>query len=275
MRRNLFQIFLFLLFLLTPFLYTYAENNSGLLDNTIWYSKDNFVEGDTVEIHTAVWNGEVSTLEAKVDFMDASTIIGTRSISVAPHTLADVFISWKVTAGDHTIKTIIRDTNLKVNGKSTPIKFTYTEQSLSKISISKKISKELDAGNNLADNVSEKVKENLPTQIAEPVARSITSVDDFRANTATTVSTMLASINQKIEELNNQEKAPAEPNTKDPKKAETVQKPLSGTEKPIAYVELFLLTIVSFIFKNSIVFYLLCAFILFIILRFIYRKIRR
>lgn len=275
MRRNLFQIFLFLLFLLTPFLYTHAENNSGFLDNTIWYSKDSFVEGDTVEIHTAVWNGEISTLEAKVDFMDANTIIGTRSISVAPHTLADVFISWKVTAGDHTIKTVIRDTNLKVNGKSTPIKFTDTEQSLPKISISKKISKELDAGNNLADNVSEKVKENLPTQIAEPVTQGITSLDDFRSNTSDTVNTMLVSTNKKIEELNNQEKAPAESNTKDPKKTETKQKPLSGTEKPIAYVELFLLTIVSFIFKNSIVFYLLCAFILFIILRFIYRKIRR
>jgi hypothetical protein len=214
-------------------------------------------------------------LEGKVDFMDANTIIGTRSISVAPHTLADVFITWKVTAGDHTIKTVIRDTNLKVNGKSTPIKFTDTEQSLPKISISKKISKELDAGNNLADNVSEKVKENLPTQIAEPVAKSITSVDDFRSNTSDTVNTMLATTNKKIEELNNQEKAPVEPNNKDPKKIETAQKPLSGTEKPIAYVELFLLTIVSFIFKNSIVFYLLCAFILFIILRFIYRKIRR
>ena len=57
-------------------------------------------------------------------------------------------------------------------------------------------------------------------------------------------------------------------------KSDTNKKPLSGTEKPIAYVELFLLKIASFIFNSAIVFYLVCLFLVFIIIRFIYKKIR-
>lgn len=280
--KRFFLHILFVVGFLSPIFFVHAESNSGFLDNTIWYSKDNFVEGDTIEIHTAVWNGEQSNLEGKVDFMDLNTIIGTRTINVAPHTLADVFITWKVTAGDHTIKTVIRDTNLKANGKITPIKFTDTEQSLPKISISKKIVNP--EKGDLADSVSEKVKENLPTQIAEPVTEGINSLDDFRAGTNTSIDSLLDNLNKRLVELNK----PAESESKDTvntsknntknsenKKSDSEPKPLSGTEKPIAYVELFLLSVASFIFKNSIVFYLLCTFLLFVVLRFIYRKIRR
>ena len=284
MKRFLFHTTI-ILSLFLPIVFIYADTNSGFLDNTIWYSKDNFIEGDTIEIHTAVWNGEASVLEGKVDFMDANTIIGTRSISVPANSLADVSISWKVTAGDHTIKTLIRDTNLKVNGKITPIKFTDNEQSLPKISISKKIANAKAIDDGLADNVSEKVKENLPEQIAEPVSEGINFIDDFRVNTNDKISSLLVNTNKRLEEYNNTvqpEDKSTSTSTKENTKSTTTKqaekeapKPLSGTEKPIAYVELFLLTVASFIFKNSIVFYLLCLFIVFIILRFIYRKIRK
>jgi hypothetical protein len=57
-------------------------------------------------------------------------------------------------------------------------------------------------------------------------------------------------------------------------KVNSEKKPLDATEKPIAYIKLFLLSVVGFIFGSKIVFYGLCATIVFLILRFIYRKIR-
>lgn len=48
-----------------------------------------------------------------------------------------------------------------------------------------------------------------------------------------------------------------------------------STEKPILYIKLFLFLFLGFVFGNQIVFYGLLALIVFIILRFLYRKIRR
>ncbi len=100
--------------------------------------------------------------------------------------------------------------------------------------------------------------------------------------------------NKRIESLNNATPTPATAtptkdtttskkpvDTKNPTKTTDTKEPvaqkksaLSGTEKPIAYVELFLLNVASFIFKSAVAFYLVCAFLLFIIIRFIYKKIK-
>ncbi len=51
-------------------------------------------------------------------------------------------------------------------------------------------------------------------------------------------------------------------------------KPLDATEKPITYIKFFLLALALFIFSTQIVFYAALLLLLFLILRFIYRKIR-
>jgi len=47
-----------------------------------------------------------------------------------------------------------------------------------------------------------------------------------------------------------------------------------GTRAPILYIKLFFLLVLGFIFGNQVLFYGLFALLVFIILRFIYRKIR-
>lgn len=49
---------------------------------------------------------------------------------------------------------------------------------------------------------------------------------------------------------------------------------LDATEKPIDYIKLFFLAIFAFVFASSLVFYVVIALLAFIILRFIYKKIR-
>ncbi len=50
-------------------------------------------------------------------------------------------------------------------------------------------------------------------------------------------------------------------------------KPLDGVQQPIAYIKLFLLSIAGFIFGIAMVFYGIALFLVFLILRFFYRKI--
>ena len=130
---------------------------------------------------------------------------------------------------------------------------------------------------------------------AEPTIRKRNlSLSIPQENTEVKIEGLLENTNKRIESLNNTTPAPATatPNkdtttskkpvdTKNPTKTTDTKEPvvqkksaLSGTEKPIAYVELFLLNVASFIFKSAIAFYLVCAFLLFIIIRFIYKKIK-
>lgn len=290
-KLSIIKVSLLITLFVLPFSFTHAESTSGFLNDTIWFSQKSFAEGDSVEIHTAVWNGEASTLSAKVEFTDLNTILGTRNISVPAHTLQDVFITWKVTAGDHTIKANIKNATTIVNGKTSSITLPDSEQSLPKIFISKKIT--TGSGDDITKTITDKVDSALPENVAKPISKGINSLDNFRVNTEEKIVGLLDNVNKKLVVLNNTtpEEAKAtdtkstdtkttkttkttDTKTADTKPTEVAKKPLSGTEKPIAYVELFLLNVASFIFKTAIAFYLVCAFVLFIIIRFIYKKIR-
>lgn len=49
---------------------------------------------------------------------------------------------------------------------------------------------------------------------------------------------------------------------------------LDATEKPIAYIKFYFLVVFAFVFGSKNLFYIVAAFLAFIILRFLYRKIR-
>lgn len=284
--RNIFLfIFSILAICLIPQSHIFAESNSGFLNDSIWYSENDFEEGDTIQIHTAIWNSEDSKLDGNIEFLDGTTILGTRSFSIPPNTLQDIHINWKVTAGDHAIRTRIKDAFITSNGLIKDFVFEDKEQELPKITISKKVEHPL-VTDDFAKSVSDKINDNLPSNIAEPVSTGIKSLDIFRINTSESIQSSLEKASKKIEELKKEEsQASTQSTTTDNSKPSSSQvdsqsnntvtkKPLAGTEKPIAYVELFLLTVVAFIFSHSVLFYALCVVILFVIIRFIYRKIR-
>ena len=102
--RKLFIYSLLILFL-TPvtFIYSAETMNSGLIPGQIWYSSEKLVEGQTVNIYTAVWNGGKNPITMKVEFYDKNVILGSREVVVDPFELKNVSIPWKITAGEHAI----------------------------------------------------------------------------------------------------------------------------------------------------------------------------
>lgn len=299
-----FKSSIFILFVVLSTNSVYAvDNNSGLIDTSIWYAPSTFTEGDTIEIHTAVWNGEDYAINAKVEFLDVNTILGSRDITVAKGTLSDVYVSWKVTAGDHKISARIASASSSANGSSSTVAIVNKEESAKDFFVPKKLVVKKDGTTEVIPTVTDKVNEVLPPSVAAPINKTANSIDSFRQDVSNSLSDLKTEVNIKIESFENPKKVEDKSNTtnttntttntttqnkntnkptdkapdkiQDTKITEPVETPMSGVDKPIAYVELFLLTLALFIFKNSIVFYILLALVVFFVLRFIYRKIRR
>jgi hypothetical protein len=114
------KYFLFLLIILSMVItvpvYAVTLDNSGFIPGQIWYSKAELVEGDTVNIHTAIWNGEKNPLSAKVEFYDKNVILGSRDVVLSPLELKDISVAWKITAGDHVISAKIISSLATVSG---------------------------------------------------------------------------------------------------------------------------------------------------------------
>ncbi len=248
--------------------------NSGFIPGQIWYSEEKLIEGDTVNIHTAVWNGEKSSISVKVEFYDKNIVLGNRDIVIDSLELKDVHIPWKVTSGDHVIsaKIISSLSGTSNNKEKVTLSRTVTSNDKQFVSVVVKDNEgEIVTGTDLIQNKLNKASSDLesmvPENISDSVSSSLSFVDDFRIKTLDQVNDVKEETKDRIDLL---------------KKDEVIIIPTSlnkssiedATEKPIAYIKLFLFSILSFILTNKIVFYGVLVLVAFLVLRFIYRRIR-
>lgn len=253
---------LLLTFIFTALIFNpaFAEisGNTGFIPGQIWYSKDTLVLGETVNIHTAVWNGGNTEIAFKVEFYDKNVILGTRDVSVSPMALKDVSVPWKITAGDHVISAKIISSI--VSGKQQKISLDLSSTSNDKrfISISAK-------GETTTET---KVNEIIPDKVSSSVSTGFNSVEDVRVDILLKVEEVKAEAKKEIEQIKKEEqqKSPISTN-----KGQSIE---DATHKPITYIKLFMFSLFSFILSNKIVFYGLSILILFYIIRGIYRKVR-
>lgn len=264
--------FLFCFIFLAFFIAKDAFAISGFLPKQIWYSSEKLIEGETVEIHTAVWNGEENTYLLKIGFFDEEELLGERDIALKPGEIRDVFITWKITVGEHIISAKIISSEVVVaTGKkeSIVLKYNETEEDRQRIAAMRKIEakKPEEKEKNIASDFVSVANSIIPRGVSEPVAKSYGSVDLFRENTG---SKLFDSKNKVKEEIEIIKKNEAE-NKNDLNKKKNPEDPL---KKPFAYIKLIVLGLLSFIFSNKIIFYPLLGFLIFWIVRFSYRKIR-
>jgi hypothetical protein len=276
MKKYFLSTFILFSFLVLP-ICVFAVTNSGFIPGQIWYSKETLVEGDTVNVHTAVWNGEKSSLSVKVEFYDKNVILGVRDIVLLSSELKDVYVPWKITAGDHIISAKIISSSATVSGKKESISLDRNttlndKQFVSVITkndqgVPVSTSPLSDALKNQLNNTTMEINSIVPEKVATTISDSITSLDNFRDETSLQMATMKDATQNELDKIKIEEQK----NTQTPSKKVDIQ---TATEKPITYIKLFLLTILTFIFTNKIVFYGICIFVVFLILRFIYRRIR-
>lgn len=255
-------------------IYVFASVNSGFIPGQIWYSQETLTEGDTVNIHTAVWNGEKNSLSIKVGFYDKSVLLGNRDIVLAPLELKDVYISWKVTAGDHVISAKITSSTSTISGKSESVVLDHsiTQSDKQTVSVAIKndqgvsVSAGEDALQTQIDKTTREIDSIVPEQIRTPISNALTTIDSLRDKTSTEINTTKDETQKEVNAFKSESNIGQT----------TIQKTNieDATKKPIAYIKLFLFSVLSFIFNNKIVFYSLLLIVAFYIIRFIFRLIR-
>lgn len=251
--------------------------NSGFIPGQIWYSKESLVEGETVNIHTAIWNGEKETVSAKVEFYDKNVILGTREISISSGELKDVYIPWKITAGDHVISAKTISSTVLISGKNEKVILnrTVTENDkqfvpvLIKNAEGEKVS-ETDFLKNQIDKASSGIGSIIPSEVITPITSGLGIIDNLRTNTLAQVNTIVDATKKDIGKV----LGASTVGQKIPSKIDKVSSTEDAIKKPIAYIKLFLFSAFSFVLGSRVVFYTLIALILFFIFRGVYRKIR-
>lgn len=264
------------------------SSTSGIIPGQIWYSEDQILEGDIVKIYTAVWNSTKAPLSVKVEFYDKNVILGTRDLIVPSEKLVDVSVNWKVTLGDHVISAKIISSNL-TTGKKDAVVLSSVSTKEDKKFIAKVIKNAdgtittiPDDSQSAVNNIGSQISDILPTSISTPVTNVFDAVDTTRLNVLNGVNISKSLTQKKIDSYNPpvvEQNPDTNINDKLPTtKPETVQDPAvtpqSSTDKPIAYLKLFFLSVLAFILGSKLVFYGLLLAMIFFLIRFIYRKIK-
>lgn len=295
-------LFLFLIFSLFPIHNIYAQiTNTGFVSGNIWYSKENFEEGDNIKIHTFVFNPDARELSGTVIFFDKTVMLGKKDFTIPANTAEDVSIDWIVTAGDHNIFGKIENARFLVSkGKYEEVYLAENETEKNTRIIPKKVVLSNTGTNNVptssisssVSDITKIIEEKTPSFISVPVVSTTNALEIFRKSTGLVSENKKQEIKQEIKVLeDNKIKEEAAKDTKSNTKSTTNTKSTSknvenvGSIKtnseivsssvigPFKYVELFFLTIFSFIFNNGYAFYII--FILFILffIRYIWKKI--
>ena len=268
-------IVLFLIFSLFPIQKIFAQNsNTGFVPGNIWYSKDPFEEGDKIKIYTFIFNPDARELSGTVIFFDKTVLLGKKDFIILSKSANDISIDWTVTAGDHTIFGKIENAKFLISkGKYEEVYLAENETEKSSRTVSKKItSKSTDINTNTAGvsvlDITKIIKEKIPDFITKPIISSANSLETFRKNLNTISDNKKEEIKKEIEALNDSNLVVGLS-----KGNATIKTDTNPLLKPFKYVEIFFLSIFSFIVSNKILFYGIIIVVVFFILRFIWNKI--
>ncbi|MEK7588648.1 MAG: hypothetical protein AAB438_02405 [Patescibacteria group bacterium] len=294
-----YKIFVLALFLVLNFISTTnvlaATTNAGFVKSNIWYSKDNFEEGDKIKIYTVVFNPDSKTFSGTVVFFDNSVFLGKKSFTLKAKEATDVSIDWTVNYGSHSIFAKIEDAKfLLSNGtyesvyladdQSEKNTFTVKQKVLTetKDTVKENLNETVTKTSGQIQNIQKSIVENTPAAVSKPIISATNKIEEFREDLSTKVDDKKEEAKQELSILNGEiNKKPTPTDTesnslKDTKntvlKEEIKDTGKLGMMKPLKQVEVFFLTLFSLILNNKFLFYGLVVFVLFLIFRFIWNK---
>lgn len=121
MKKLLFS-FLFLLAGSISLPIVYAETaNLGLIDG-IWFSEKDYVVGDVIVLHTAIFNNSDYLVKGTVEFYDNSSLLGSRPFEVSQQTIKQLSLSTTANEGEHVFSAKISEsTTTSENGETTTL----------------------------------------------------------------------------------------------------------------------------------------------------------
>lgn len=257
-------LFLFILSLVCPFFFARAEisNALGFLPDEVWYSEETLKEGKTVDVYAGLWNGTDYLVNTKIEFYDKSTLLGSREVSVESKRLKEVLVSWKVTAGEHSISAKIISPKSVIAGKEEDLKIKDNTTKNDRLNVSVVIKddkgeevKATEALDGIVDKAGEKVNDILDEDVKEKISVSLGAVEEYRLEKGEQIKEFEKEAEEKVEQIKSED--------------EDEQEGLTG-----AMIKMYFWKIISFIFENKTVFYIVTIVLAFCVLRAIYRAFR-
>jgi len=201
---------------------------------------------------------------------------------VEPQSLKVVNVSWKVTSGDHIISAKIISPSVTISGKKQPVLIdnTSTESSRKFVSV---VIKTIDGNpasssdliKNEINKATSSIGDILPAEVTAPITKNLDIISTFRENTLVNISQKKDDTKKSIDSMSKPTSVATSTSDKTKVKTSTLSSGAvdDAAKKPIAYIKLFFLSILAFIFGSSLAFYSIVGIVLFIILRWLYRKI--
>lgn len=264
-------IIIFSLFLASP-LFAETPINSGFIPGQIWYSKETLIEGETVNIHTAVWNGDKDSVSVNVEFYDKNVILGSRDIVLSALELKDIYVSWKITSGDHFISAKIISSIVTVSGKKEKVLLkrssTFVDKQFVSVVVKNNIGEpvnETDLLKNQINKTTSEIKSFVPDKVSTPIVNGFSGLDSLRGKTLEQIDIIKDATKKEIGKV----LGTSTVKSQDTVKTTNIQ---DAVKKPIAYIKLFIFSLFSFILSSQIIFYGVLVLITFLIIRTIYRR---
>jgi len=223
---------------------------TGFVEEAIWFSEETLTADKTVKIYTAVFNGEDSRLTVKVDFIDDTVALSSKEVVINPNETKTVSADFKVGLGSHEIYAII--SGAKIGGeavvlenvKTDSIRFSVTKEvpgSVVKNALLSKLGGVFEGEGTFTEKADAWFKLNFKKS------------EEFREST--------------LEKIKDSEEK-VRKNREEEKEAKT-------SVKVISFLHLYFLIFVGFLFSVSVVFYISTVLIIYLLLRLIWKILRR
>lgn len=227
-----------------------ASIRTGFVDGPVWFSTESLKLDQTVKIYTAVFNGESSMLSVKVDFLDDETVLSTKEINVSPNETKSVSMDWKVSSGEHDIFAEI--SSAKVGGEKSILERSKTD------SVEFSVTKEVPA------DVVKKALTDKFSNIFEGEGTFLEKADAlFKMNFA------------KSEEWREKKLIDFKKSKEKVEKSREDDKDAKTSVKVVSLIHLYSIITISFIFSVSVIFYLVAVVLAYILLRTVWRLIKK
>ncbi len=259
-------VILLVISLFSPQVSRAAESNAGFIPAPIWFSVDTLSVGITTKVSTLVYNSTSDAISMTVTFYDGDIVLGKKAAIVSAQSSKEFSIDWKVTVGDHAIRAHIENPR-KGTAQGSALSLSSTDTDAYRFTVLADLGahpfspadsplNETTPASNPASAVEEDKK-----AVIVGATTAFNQFDDFRVSTAKGIQTSLAAAEKIV--------------AQDPKTASQGGEVKStGTERPFAYVKLFFLRILSFIFGNAALFYGLIILIIILFVRYLIRAPR-
>lgn len=247
---------------MTPIFSLFAQTSSstGFIDGPVW-ADSVLVKGERIRLYAALFNGENSRVDFKVEFFDGTKSIGKAETSIWPKEAKAVSVDWVVEDGRHNIHAKIVEA--KIDTKTLDLKADQTKKLSFNVGANKDEVKVEPETNTDSEDVSTEFS-NLINKINFKSGSSGDKVKTFVLNTVDKIESWRKSTKSSLDETSD--------------KIKESRKDVSNMKsevKAMSFLHLAVVQILKFIFSVGTVFYSLGIILGVIVLRKIFHLLGR